>query len=193
MDLFRKHIEKFSSLSDDEFNYISSYFKVNKFKKNEVIIDNGQFNTQKYFVLSGLLKSYFLDRSGNEYVLQFAEPESWILDLESFYNNSSSSLIIDCITDVEALSISHKDFITLNKEVPIMSDLFCNQRVSRFIQQQNRLKAKLKLNSTERFYYFIKTHPNIFKKIPMKTIASYIGVRRETLSRNINTPVSILE
>ena len=189
MNLFRKHIEKFSSLSDEEFNYISSYFKVHKFKKNEIIVNNGQFNTQKYFVLSGLLKSYFLDRSGNEYVLQFAEPESWILDLESFYSNSSSSLIIDCITDVEALSISHEDFITLNREVSIMSDFFCNQRVLYFIQQQNRIKAKLKLNSIERFNHFIKTYPNIFKKIPLKTIASYIGVRRETLSRNINTPL----
>ena len=190
MNLFRKHIEKFSSLSDEEFNYISSYFKVHKFEKNEVIVNNGQFNTQKYFVLSGLLKSYFLDRSGNEYVLQFAEPESWILDLESFYNNSPSSLIIDCITDVEALSISHKDFITLKKEVHIMSDFFCNQRVLYFIQQQNRIKSNLELNSADRFDHFLITHPNIFKKIPMKTIASYIGVRRETLSRNINTPVS---
>ena len=141
MNLFRKHIEKFSSLSDEEFNYISSYFKVHKFKKNEVIMDKGQFNTQKYFVLSGLLKSYFLDRGGNEYVLQFAEPESWILDLESFYNNSSSSLIIDCITDVEALSISHKDFVTLNTEVSIMRDFFCTQRVLDSIQKQNRIKA----------------------------------------------------
>ena len=94
MNLLRKHIEKFASLSDEEFNHISSCFKLHKFKKNEVIVDNGQFNTKKYFVLSGLLKSYFLDSSGNEYVLQFAEPESWILDLESFYNNSSSSLIL---------------------------------------------------------------------------------------------------
>ena len=186
MKLFRKHIEKISSLTDEEFNYILSYFKVHKFKKNEVIVDNGQFNTQKCFVLSGLLKSYFLDINGNEYVLQFAEPESWILDLESFYNNSSSSLIIDCITDVEAFSISHKDFITLNREVSIMSGFFCNQRVSYFIEQQNRIKAKLKLNSIERFNDFIKTHPNIVKKTPLRTIASYIGVRRETLSRNIN-------
>ena len=193
MKLFRKHIESFSSLTDEEFNYILSYFKIHKFKKNEVIVDNGQFNTRKYFVLSGLLKSYFVDINGNEYVLQFAEPESWILDLESFYNNSPSSLIIDCITDVEALSISHEDFITLKKEVHIMSDFFCNQRVLYFIQQQNRIKANLKLNSIERFNHFLITHPNIFKKIPMKTIASYIGVRRETLSRNINTPVSILE
>ena len=71
-----------------------------------------------------------------------------------------------------------------------MRDFFCTQRVLDSIQKQNRIKAKLKLNSIERFNHFIKTHPNIFKKIPMKTIASYIGVTRETLSRNINTPVS---
>ena len=189
MNLLRKHIEKFASLSDEEFNHISSCFKLHKFKKNEVIVNSGEFNTQKYFVLGGLLKSYFLDKSGNEYVLQFAESESWILDFESFYNNSSSSIIIDCLTDVEALSISHKDFITLKKEVHIMSDFFCNQRVQYFIQQQNRIKSNLKLNSIERFDHFLITHPNIFKKIPMKTIASYIGVRRETLSRNINTPL----
>lgn len=190
MNLLRRHIKKNSSLSDEEFNYIFSYFKSHKFKKNEVIIGKGQFNTQKYFVLSGLLKSYFLDISGKEYVLQFAEPESWILDLESFYSNSSSSVIIDCITDVEALSISHKDFVTLNTEVSKMRDFFYTQRVLDSIQKQNRIKAKLKLNSIERFNYFITKHPNIVKQIPMKTIASYIGVSRETLSRNINTATS---
>ena len=71
-----------------------------------------------------------------------------------------------------------------------MSDFFCNQRVQYFIQQQNRIKSNLELNSADRFDHFLITHPNILKKTPLKSIASYIGVRRETLSRNINTPVS---
>ena len=70
-----------------------------------------------------------------------------------------------------------------------MSDFFCNQRVQYFIQQQNRIKSNLELNSADRFDHFLITHPNIYKKIPMKTIASYIGVTRETLSRNMNTPL----
>ncbi|MCT3897476.1 Crp/Fnr family transcriptional regulator [Elizabethkingia meningoseptica] len=179
----RNHIEEIVDMSDQEFEYISSHFHYKKLKKKQFLIEAGQQKVNKYFVLSGILKSYYIDKSDREHILQFAEPDWWITDYSAFFNNQESTIYIDCITDCELLYISNEDLEKLSAEFHKMEHFFRVKSNAGYVASQKRILAMLNLTSIERFNHFISLYPSLFQSLPKYLIASYIGISREMLSR----------
>lgn len=179
----RDHIEKIVSLSSEEFEYISSYFHYKKMKKNQFLLQAGQQKVNKYFVLSGILKSYYIDKNDKEHIIQFAQPDWWITDYDAFFNNKESTIYIDCITDCELLYISNEDLEKLSAEFHKMEHFFRVKSNGGYVASQQRILTMLNLTAIERFNNFVDLYPNLIQSIPKYLIASYIGVSREMLSR----------
>lgn len=103
----RRHFEKITPLTDQEFDYILSHFSSKKFKKHQFLVQEGDNVINDYFVLSGLLKaSYTNPDDGKEHILQFAWEDWWITDYQAYFNQTKSNLTIDCIENVEVLCLS---------------------------------------------------------------------------------------
>jgi len=179
----KEHIEEIVSFSDQEFEYISSHFHSKKMKKNQLLLEAGQHNVQKYFVISGILKSYHVDKNDKEYIIQFAQPNWWITDYNAFFNKRRSSIYIDCLTDCELLYISNEDLEKLSAEFHKMEHFFRVKSNAGYVASQERILTMLNLTSLERFNHFMTLYPNLIQSIPKYLIASYIGVSREMLSR----------
>jgi len=179
----RAHIEEIVSLSDQEFEYISSYFHYKKIKKRQFLIQSGQARVNKYFVVKGILKSYYVDKNDREHIIQFAQPNWWITDYNAFFNNRPSTIHIDCVSDCELLFISNADLEKLSAEFHKMEHFFRVKSNAGYVASQERILAMLNLTSLERFNHFIEMYPNLIQSIPKYLIASYIGVSREMLSR----------
>lgn len=179
----RNHIAEIVNFSDQEFDYISSHFHYKKLKKNQFLLQVGQQKVNKYFVISGILKSYYTDKSDREHIIQFAQPDWWITDYNAFFNNKEATINVECITDCELLYISNKDMEKLSAEFHKMEHFFRKKSNSGYVASQERILTMLNLTSTERFYQFISLYPNLIQSIPKYLIASYIGVSREMLSR----------
>ena len=78
--LLRSHIEKIISLSDEEFDFIASFFVEQSFKKHQFLVQEGILVTNEYWVAHGLLKASQTDLSGKEHILQFAMEDWWVTD-----------------------------------------------------------------------------------------------------------------
>ena len=184
MDLtLRQHIENVIKLTDKEFEYISQHFTRIKLKKNQFLLQAGQQKVSKYFVLKGILKSYYVDKNDKEHILQFAEPDWWITDYKAFFNQTESSFYIDCLTDCELLCLTHGNLEKLSREYHKMEHFFRIKSNSGYVASQERILTMLNLTSIERFNNFIKLYPTLLNSVPKYLIASYIGVSREMLSR----------
>lgn len=179
----RKHIEEVVSISDQEFEYISSHFHYKKLRKKQFLVEAGQQKVNKYFVLGGILKSYYIDKNDREHILQFAEPDWWITDYSAFFNNEASTIYIDSITDCELLYITNEDVEKLSAEFHKMEHFFRIKSNAGYVASQKRILTMLNLTSIERFNHFINLYPDLFRSIPKYLIASYICISREMLSR----------
>ena len=179
----REHIEEIIGLSDKEFQYIDSHFHYKKMKKNQFLLQAGQQKVNKYFVLSGILKSYYIDKNDNEHIIQFAQPNWWITDYSAFFSNKESTIFIDCITDCELLYISNADLEKLSAEFHKMEHFFRVKSNAGYVASQQRILSMLNLTVMERFEHFTGLYPDLIQSIPKYLIASYIGVSREMLSR----------
>jgi len=155
----------------------------NKFySKGEIFLNKGDICKHGFLVISGCLKSYIIDKRGKEHVLQFA-PENWFVsDIESYVSGKPSTTFIEAIEPTEVKLIPNVfvgNHDALNKEDLIIQ----NQKLIKNILATNkRLASILASSAEERYIEFTKTYPSLVQRLPLKLIASYIGITPEHLS-----------
>ena len=181
--ILRNQIEEHTLLSDEEFDYILSHFETKKLKKHQFLIQENETVEKNYFVINGCLKAYHIDSAGKEHILQFALQNWWITDFQAFFNQTKSTLFIDCIEESELLSITLEKAEKLCSEMHKMEHFFRKKSNSGYVALQQRILSMLNNNPKEQYDKLLLQNPILFQKVPKKLIASYLGVSRETLSR----------
>lgn len=161
---------------------ILNNLKSNDISKGKILLHQGDICNVAYKVLKGCLRSYVIDKSGKEHTLQFA-PEGWFIsDMDSFFNNKPSATFIDTIEDSQVLLITKHvlgNFEKLDKKTLIEQ----NERLFRnLISTNKRLINLLSSSAEERYTDFIETYPTLLQRLPLKLIASYLGMTPEYLS-----------
>lgn len=153
-----------------------------KVQKGTIILHKGDICNFGCKIISGCLKSYVLDNFGKEHILLFA-PEDWFIsDIDSFFNDSPSDIFIDAIEDTEFLKISKSALYGLVKsDNSALKEQ--NLKLTRnLISVNRRLIGLLSSTAEERYIEFLQTYPTMAQRLPLKLIASYIGITPEYLS-----------
>jgi CRP-like cAMP-binding protein len=179
----RQHIEKITPLSDTEFEYILSHFLSKKLKKHQFLLQENAEVQYDYFVIKGLLKAYHIDKEGKEHILQFAMEDWWISDYQAYFNREKANLNIDCIEEVEVLSLSLENRDKLCAELHKIEHFFRKKSNAGYVALQRRILSLLNSSAKERHEQLLAQYPSLFQRIPKSLIAAYLGVSRETLSR----------
>jgi cyclic nucleotide-binding protein len=181
--LLRSHIEKIIALSDEEFDFIASFFVEQSFKKHQFLVQEGILVTNEYWVAHGLLKASQIDLSGKEHILQFAMEDWWVTDYQAFFQQKEASLDVICLEDTKALAISYENKEKLCTELPKMSTFWRKKSNMGYAAQQRRILSLLSSDARTRYEQFLELYPSLLQRLPKSLIASYLGVSRETLSR----------
>jgi CRP-like cAMP-binding protein len=182
----RRHFEKITLLTDQEFDYILSHFTIKKLKKHQFLIQKDDEVLNSYFVVKGLLKTYHLDKNGKEHILQFAMEDWWVSDFQAYFNQTKATLYIDCIEEVELLGLTLQNQEKICADLHKIEHFFRRKTNMGYIALQQRILSMLNSNAKERYEQLLVQYPNLFQKVPKTLIASYLGVSRETLSRFIS-------
>lgn len=152
-------------------------------KKGEILVKTGQKSNEGFYVLKGCLKSYIIDGKGKEHIYQFA-PEDWLIsDFEFFKNRGNALLTIEAIEDSEIKVISIDSFGAISNSDKTTIEDVINKLRNRTYALQMRVIQLLAFSAEERYQEFLKTYPNLSLRLPLKMIASYLGVTPESLSR----------
>ncbi len=175
--------EKGVELTSEVESLIDSSLERKSYKKNDYLLREGETCSHIFFVAKGLLRSYTLDESGKEHLLQFA-PENWLIsDRSSTLFDGKSDLYIDAIEDTDVILLP-SDFL---EQLGIYSPSF--QRFNMFALNNhirhlhNRINLLISSSAEVRYLDFIKLYPNIIARVPQWMIASYLGITPESLSR----------
>ena len=179
----RQHIEEVISLTDEEFDFVLNHFEETKKRKHQYIVQEGEIVNKEYWIIKGCLKSYFVDNTGKEHILQFGMENWWITDYESFVKQTKSKTSIDCIEDSELLYISFENREKLTAQMHKMERFWAKKSKFGRIALQNRVLSLLHNSTKERYGLLLEQYPQLFQRVPKKMIAAYLGVSRETLSR----------
>lgn len=182
--LLRDHIETISPLSNEEFDYILSHFVLKKVRKHGYLIQEEDYVKYAYFVLKGCLKAFVTDsKTDQDFIFQFAIEGWWITDREAFFTRSKASINVDCLEDCEVLGITLENLEKLASEMHKFEHYLAVRYNRDSISFQKRLQMMIMGSARDRYEKFALQYPHLINRIPKSSIASYLGVSRETLSR----------
>ena len=182
-EILRAHIEKIILLTDEELDLVFSFFTYKKFKKNQYLIQEGDYVDKDFWVVEGLLKSYFTEESGKEHILQFAMADWWISDYQAYFHQTKSTINVDCIEPTTVFYITLENREKLCEVSHNMANFFRKKSNHGYVALKNRILTLLSLNPKEKHDRLLKKYPELFQRVPKSLIASYLGLSRETLSR----------
>lgn len=118
-----------------------------------------------------------------QHIIQFAMENWWITDYQAYMNHTNATLNIDCIEDVELLSISYWDKQKLCATYHKLEHFFRIKATGGYISLQQRVLTLLHNDAQTRYNKLLVQYPALFQRVPKALIAAYLGVSRETLSR----------
>ncbi|MEH6304297.1 Crp/Fnr family transcriptional regulator [Olivibacter sp. CPCC 100613] len=186
-EILRQHIQKTILLSDEQFSYFFSFFKPMSFKKGQQLIRVGDDVDCEYFVLSGCLKTFFVNDDQKMHILQFALQTWWASDYRALYNHEKASVNIDCVTDTETLCLHAEDREKVCKEIREVETFLRWRSNKGYISLQKRILSLLNNDARSRYEELMQQYPELYNLVPKHLIAAYLGVSRETLSRLYNS------
>jgi len=185
-EILKHHLFKTITLTDEQFDYVLMHFKPRCFKKGQALITAGDKVDQEYFVLSGCLKSFYINDDLKMFILQFAMPTWWTSDFNALYTGSKATINVDCITDAEVLCLTNTDREKLCAELHPMEHFFRWRTNKGYVASQKRLLSLMDNDAKSRYEELLKMYPQLYNIVPKNLIAAYLGVSRETLSRLYN-------
>jgi len=178
-----EYIKQYVDLTPDEESALLLNVKLKKFQKGQFVVENGEVCKYENFVLSGCLRSFYIDNEGQEHVIMFAVENWWTADLGSFITQKSADLNVQCLEDSELIQIHYNDLQKLYLEIPKLERFFRIIVQKAFVAAQKRIFNNFSMEAMERYIQFREQYPNIEQRVPQYMIASYLGITKEFLSK----------
>ena len=178
-----ENLSRYTKLEDEEVQIIRSHFSIKRFRKHQFILQEGDISRYETFIVKGLTRTYELDESGQEHIIQFGQEDWWVGDLYSFLTQTATPFNIDCIEDTDVLRISKDQLDQLYIEVPKLERHFRILIQNAFIVSTKRISSTLRLSAAERYAEFVRTYAEIERRVPNHQIASFLGIKPQSLSR----------
>ncbi len=182
-EAFETYLEKKANLTADEIAMVRAVCIEKKIRKRQYLLQEGDVCHYNCFIVSGCLRLYRVSEEGTEHILRFAVENWWISDRESYNTGNPSKGNIDALENTEVILIDKPDFIRLVKTIPNFDDFVERLKARSFDASQNRIMSNISDTAEEQYQRFMTAFPNIFYRVPLHMIASYLGISRETLSR----------
>ena len=183
LEELKKYIANKISITDEQFESISSALVSRKIKKDTLLLKQGDVCSQVFFTSKGLLRAYTLDNAGKEHIIQFGPEDSWIADRNSFYFHEPSMFYVDAIEDSDVIYVGQEFYSKAEKIIPGFSNFTVMALHNSIRFMQRRINLLLSATAEQRYIDFIELYPNLTLRVPQWMIASYLGITPESLSR----------
>jgi CRP-like cAMP-binding protein len=177
------HILARVDLKPDEWEFIQGKFIEKKFKKKQFLLQEGQVNHDMFFIEKGCLRLYTVNEKAEEHILSFGIEGWWIGDMHSFLTGEKSMYNIEALEDSTILTLDFDSQEQIFKEIPIFERYMRLLLQKNFISMHRRLVSTISTSAEEKYLRMVKTYPDIVQRVPQHMIASYLGLKPETLSR----------
>lgn len=179
---FRAYISRYVSLNGKEWEEIEAQLTREHFSTRSHILQVGEICNGLYFLESGMLR-YYEWQDGNEKTLFFTQPDQLFTASKSFNKQIPSQVGIEVLTPVTALHLSFAAVQNLNQTSPAWANFTRQVVVDVNTDLQSLLMHSMTLKPGDRYQNLLREQPELARHVPLKYLASYLGIAPESLSR----------
>ncbi len=181
MIAFRRFIEKYTKLPDNEWQIIQQNFEMQEFAKGEFILSKGKVCKFFYFLEQGLIR-YFVDNEGDDITKFFTVAPYCFTSRDSFRNQKPSMENIQTLekTIVWRTSFNQSNELLELKSWNSFTRMFVNEVQGHFEDLLNETKTE---TAEYRYQKLLEKHPDLIPKIPLKYLSTFLGIAPQSMSR----------
>lgn len=179
---FIEFISRFVQLEEEEIQVIYSLIEVKTYKKGHLLLKEGMISHVSYFNLKGCVRLFY-SINHEEKTTFFYTENKFITSLRSFIDRKPSTHYLECIEDCTLILIPYEVEKTLLKTFPKLeafARIILEQELGNY---QEMLSSYIISNPEQRYLNLLKEDPELLQRVPLFQLASYIGVKAESLSR----------
>lgn len=180
---FEKYIVEKASFTEEELLQMRSLAVERKLRKRGFVLQEGEICRHKIFVVKGLLKTYRLADDGTEHIMRFAPENTWTIDHESYSQQQPSQYYMEAMEDAQLIVWTKESMDKLFDAIPAFKMFSEQVKEQSMNDSQQRILMNISYTAEEKYNAFIQSFPEVFSRVPLHMVASYLGVSRETLSR----------
>ena len=181
-EIFETYITANGDFTPEDLRLMRSLAILKKVRRKEFLLQEGEVCRYKIFIAKGLLRSYCLKDDGTEHIMRFAPENSWTTDHESLKKQTPSKLNIEALENSEVVLWTRESLVELTT-IPAFKSYTERLIDNSLYSVHERVLMNLSYSSEEKYEDFIASFPDVFRRVPLHMVASYLGVSRETLSR----------
>ena len=177
-ELIRKH-----SFTEKEAEFFISHFTERKVKKRQFIIQPDFIAKYRVYVVQGTFKAYVIGNDGQENTISLAMDGWWISDPNSFIYQQPATMFVEALEDSLILQLDFENEQRIKSHSHKFETFFRTVAERGLSFMQRRLIASLTLTAEKRYEQFAEKYPDFLKRVPQFSIASYLGMTTQYLSR----------
>jgi CRP-like cAMP-binding protein len=183
IDKFYNLFDHYVKLSESEMEFCKPYFEFQSVAKNSIVEEENNVPKHLYFITQGFMRLFYYDTNGDEVTTLIVSPKQFVTSFSSFIHEQKSNENLECITQCEVYKIERSKLVELidkSENFKKLSLVIFEQSVA---STQIRVNDFATLTAELRYKKLIEQQPEIIQNVPIQYIASYLGIKPQSLSR----------
>lgn len=182
-ELLKSHIEYISPINDQDWELLRKNIYSKTILQDQYFSKSDSTCDKIGFVTKGAFRTYYIDNHGEEITTHFHLENNFIVSFESFLTQKPTIFNIQALEDSEILYYEKSTVEALRKVSHNWERFGRVIAEQAFIISQQRFQSLLFQTATERYLALLDEFPAIFQRVPQYFIASYLGIKPQSLSR----------
>lgn len=183
LERFYEAIESYQPFTETEKRFFAEKILLQELKSGEFFVKEGQHSSALAFILDGYMRKFHFTEHGEEITSMFNGPYSFAGSYYSFYRQQRSFENLQAISDCTVFILRYDDLQTLYADSFNMNVLGRKILENSCIERELWLGKMISLTSAERYEWFLESFKDVYKVAQQQHIASFLGIKPETLSR----------
>ena len=182
MEEIKKFIDRIHPMNTPDWDFFSSKLQKQTLKKNTALIKIGEVENYLSFISEGIVR-YYIPQEESDLTFGFLFENEFVTAYDSFITRTPSPYQIETLINTTLWRISLDDLQAVYKKTESGNIIGRIMAENMFLINSKREIALFSKTAEERYLDLFRERPNLLKQIPLKYIASYIGVTPQALSR----------
>ncbi len=179
---FLNRITQLGSLSEAERTVITGILSERVLPKNKVLIEPGSVAEEICFIIKGAMRSYLL-HDGEDITDYFFFEGAFASDYVSLFSRQPSLFYLETIEETQTVCYRKDALVELGQQFPIFETMGRIHAEIAFLEIEERMRMLQQNSLLEKYHHMLQKFPELLLRVPQHQVASYLGVKPESLSR----------
>ena len=181
--IINNYFKSLFPIENDVVEKIIATFCEFELDKNQILIDQNTISTKTYFLEKGYVRSYTLNEDNEEVTTNIFYAPCFVNDFLSFFRKEPTKEVYQTISTCSFWETSLENVQNNFHNIPDFREFSRLLFVINYYKLNDRVIALTSQKAETRYLNLLQKHPDIFQHVPLKIIASYLGITNSSLSR----------